>query len=92
MKVKLIPLALVTALAAQAQAGTVTSDGADIIIKTKGGFEAKTADGDYEFKIGGRIQLDYNSYDGVINKEEGETGSDLFLRRGRIEMKGKVKD
>jgi len=92
MKVKLIPLALVTALAAQAQAGTVTSDGADIIINTKGGFEAKTADGDYSFKIGGRIQLDYNSYDGVINKEEGETGSDLFLRRGRIEMKGTIKD
>ncbi|MCF7980993.1 MAG: porin [Pseudomonadales bacterium] len=92
MKVKLIPLAIATAFAAQVQAGTVTSDGADIIIKTKGGFEAKTADGDYEFKIGGRIQLDYNSYDGVINKEEGETGSDLFFRRGRIEMKGKIKD
>ena len=92
MKAKLISLAVATAFTAQANAGTVTSDGADIIIKTKGGFEAKTADGDYSFKIGGRMQLDYNSYDGVINKEEGETGSDLFFRRGRIEIKGKVKD
>ncbi len=92
MKAKLISLAVATAFTAQANAGTVTSDGADIIIKTKGGFEAKTADGDYSFKIGGRMQLDYNSYDGVINKEEGETGSDLFFRRARIEIKGKVKD
>ncbi len=75
-----------------AQAGTVTSDGADLVIKTKGGFEVATADGDYSFKVGGRIMLDYNSYDGVINTAEGETGSDLFFRRARIEVKGKAKD
>ncbi len=92
MKVKLIPLAIACALTAQAQAGTVTSSGPDIIINTKSGFEVKTVDGDYMFKIGGRIQLDYNSYDGVMNKVEGETGSDLFFRRARIEMKGKIKD
>ncbi len=92
MKVKLIPLAIACALTAQAQAGTVTSSGPDIIINTKSGFEVKTVDGDYMFKIGGRIQLDYNSYDGVMNKVEGETGSDLFFRRTRIEMKGKIKD
>ena len=38
--------------ASQANAGTVMSDGEDIIINTKGGFEARTADGDYSFKIG----------------------------------------
>lgn len=92
MKGKLISLAVAAAVTAQAQAGTVTSDGADIVIKTKGGFEAKTVDGEYSFKIGGRMQLDYNSYDGVINKEEGETGSDLFFRRARIEIKGKIQD
>lgn len=73
-------------------AGTVTSDGADLILKTKGGFEVKTADGDYSFKVGGRIMLDYNSYDGVINTAEGETGSDLWFRRARLEIKGKAKD
>jgi phosphate-selective porin OprO/OprP len=78
--------------ATTATAGTVTSDGADLILKTKGGLEIKTADGDYSFKLGGRIQLDYNAYDGVINKIEGETGSDLFFRRARLELKGKVKD
>lgn len=92
MKFKLIPLAIAATFAAQVQAGTVTTDGADIIVNTKGGLEVNTVDGEYSFKIGGRMQLDYNSYDGVINKEEGETGSDLFFRRARIEMKGKMKD
>ncbi len=92
MKTKLIPLAIATAFATQVHAGVVTTDGVDIIIKTKGGFEARTVDGDYSFKIGGRMQLDYNSYDGVMNKTAGDTGSDLFFRRARIEMKGKMKD
>lgn len=95
MKTKLITLAAAGLIASQANAGTVTTDGADIIIKTKGGFEAKTADGDYGFKIGGRMQLDYNSYDGVMNAgaaDPGENGSDAFFRRARIEIKGHAKD
>ena len=93
MKFKLISLAAAGLIAAQANAGTVTTDGQDIIIKTKGGFEAKTADGDYSFKIGGRMMIDANHYDGVINKASGsEAGSDLFFRRARLEMKGHVKD
>ncbi|MFK7730106.1 MAG: OprO/OprP family phosphate-selective porin [Pseudomonadales bacterium] len=79
-------------VSAPALAGTVTSDGADLILKTKGGFEVKTADGDYSFKVGGRMMLDYNSYDGVINTAEGETGSDIWFRRARLEIKGKAKD
>lgn len=77
---------------ASAAAGEVTSDGSDLVLKTKGGFEIATADGDYSFKLGGRMMLDYNSYDGVINTVEGETGSDLFFRRARLEVKGKAKD
>ncbi len=75
-----------------ALAGTVTSDGADLILKTKGGFEVTTADGDYSFKVGGRLMLDYNAYDGVINTVEGQTGSDIWFRRARLEIKGKAKD
>ena len=92
MKVLVVVLAVAVTLIARVNAGIVTSDGADLIIKTEGGLEVATADGDYKFKIGGRIHLDYNSYDGVINQVEGETGSDLFFRRGRIELKGKIKD
>ncbi len=94
---KLLLPALISAaslsIATSALAGTVTTDGSDIIIKTKGGLEAKTADGKASFKLGGRVQLDYNGYDGVINKvAPGENGSDLFFRRARLEMGGTYKD
>lgn len=75
-----------------AHAGTVTTDGSDIVINTKGGFEAKTTDGKYSFKIGGRMMLDYNHFDGVINKKVDENGSDLFFRRARLEIKCKYED
>jgi len=91
-KSNVLGLAVAAVIAGQAHAGTVTTDGADIVIKTKGGFEAKTTDGKYSFKIGGRMQLDYNDYDGVINKVAGKSGDDLFFRRARLEMKGKAND
>ncbi len=79
-------------VASAADGGEVSSDGPDLVLKTKSGFEIATADGDYSFKLGGRIMLDYNHYDGVINRQEGETGSDVFFRRARLELKGKAKD
>ncbi|MAT49601.1 MAG: porin [Porticoccaceae bacterium] len=91
MKKSAIALAIAS-LSAATQAGTVTSDGADIVVSAKSGFEAKTTDGDYAFKIGGRVQIDYDSYDGVINAVPGENGSDLYFRRARLEIKGKAKD
>ncbi len=76
---------------AMLQAGTVSSDGPDSMIKTKGGFEARTADGDYRFKVGGHIQLDYNYHDGLFNADQGgDTGSDVFFRRVRLTFSGTV--
>ena len=93
MKQKTLRIATLAAvMAAPALAGTVTSDGADIVVKTKGGLEVTTVDGDYGVKISGRMQLDYNTFDGVINEVVDETGSDLFFRRARLEVKGKAKD
>lgn len=96
MKKQLLSFAIATAVSAfassQAIAGTVTSDGADIVVKTKGGFEAATTDGNYSFKLGGRMQADYNAYDGVINAVPGEDGSDFFFRRARLEIKGHAQD
>lgn len=97
MKKAILPLAI-AALASQAHAGTVTTDGADIVIKTKGGFEAKTTDGEYSFKIGGRVQMDYNSYDGVMNADTddvadaGDSADDFFFRRARLAIKGHAGD
>ncbi|MCB2487441.1 porin, partial [Listeria monocytogenes] len=52
--------ALALAGSAQAFAGTVTTDGADIVIKTKGGLEGATTDKEFSFKLGGRLQADYS--------------------------------
>lgn len=87
MKRATLTLACAAATSA-AVAGTVTSDGPDLVIKTRGGLAVETADGRYGFELGGRIQTDYNAYDGAINKAEGKSGSDLFFRRARIELEG----
>jgi len=67
------PLAMACALLAgntSTLAGTVTTEGEDIILKTKGGLEVKTASGEYSFRIGGRVHFNYNQYDGVFNSQE----------------------
>ena len=64
----------------------------ELEVSTKGGLKVSTSDDNFSFKIGGRMQLDYNSYDGVMNTAEGESGSDLFFRRGRIEFSGHMYD
>ncbi len=69
-----------------ATAGTVTSDGADLVIKTKGGLKVWTADKNYSIQLGGRIMYDYNRAE--LN---GEADEDQFdLRRGRLFVKGDV--
>ncbi len=53
-------------------------------IKTKGGFEIK--DGDFSFKFGGRIMLDFVE-PGV---DVTAMGQNLFFRRARLELEGKM--
>ncbi len=80
-----IPLSAMTPVAyGESKAPTV-------ILKTEGGFSIESEDKAYVFKLGGRIQLDYNNYDGVMNADQGgKTGSDIFFRRSRIALSGKV--
>ncbi len=51
-------------------------------VKTKGGFEIK--DGDFSFKLGGRIMLDYS----LPSEDVTPMGSNLFFRRARLEFSG----
>src|SRR3546814_5038160 len=60
--------ALALAVSAQAFAGTVTTDGADLVIKTKGGLEVGTTDKEFSFKINGRLQADADSFDGFYTQ------------------------
>jgi len=51
-------------------------------VKTKGGFEIK--DGDFSFKLGGRIMLDYS----LPSDDVTPMGANLFFRRARLEFSG----
>jgi phosphate-selective porin OprO/OprP len=61
-----------------------TALAADAETKTKGGFEIKS--GDFSFKLGGRIMLDYS----LPSEDVAPMGSNLFFRRARIELEGKM--
>jgi phosphate-selective porin OprO/OprP len=79
--------ALALAISAQAFAGTVTTDGADIVVKTKGGLEVATTDKSFSFKLGGRVQADYSSFDGFYTKN-GDNGDAAYFRRAYLELGG----
>lgn len=90
MKKNILALAIAS-VAVGANAGTVTSDGDDVIVNTKGGFSVKTADKKRSFNIGGRIQWDYNNAEiepasGASRTEE----SQFDVRRARVFLKGHV--
>ena len=78
---------LALAVSAQAFAGTVTTDGADIVVKTKGGLEVATTDKEFSFKLGGRIQADADSFDGFYTKN-GNRADETYFRRARLEISG----
>lgn len=75
--------------ASQAFAGTVTTDGADLVIKTKGGLEVETTDNQFSFKIGGRLQADFDTFDGLYT-DNGNRADASYLRRSRLEISGKA--
>ena len=79
------------AVSAQAFAGTVTTDGTDIVIKTKSGLEVSTTDKQYSFKLGGRIQADYDTFDGFYTKDN-NTADASYFRRAILELSGNYKD
>ncbi len=79
--------ALALAVSAQAFAGTVTTDGADIVVKTKGGLEVATTDKAFGFKIGGRLQADFDQFDGIYTRN-GNTANEAYFRRAILEVSG----
>lgn len=83
--------ALALAVSAQAMAGTVTTDGTDIVIKTKSGLEVATTDKQYSFKLGGRLQADFDQFDGFYTKNN-DAGNEAYFRRAQLELGGNYKD
>ena len=70
-----------------AHAGTVTTDGADIVIRTKGGLEVATTDKAFSFKLGGRLQADYSMFDGYYTRN-GNSADAGYFRRAYLELGG----
>jgi phosphate-selective porin OprO and OprP len=83
--------ALALAVSAQAFAGTVTTDGTDIVVKTKGGLEVTTTDKQYSFKLGGRIQADFDQFDGFYTANN-NTANEAYFRRAILELTGNYQD
>lgn len=81
-------LAVTSLLAMNTYAGVVTTDGSDLVIKTKSGLSIETLDGDYSFEIGGRLMYDYDNTEtnGVTTRD------DFGIRRARMYFKGDIKD
>ena len=79
--------ALALIISSPAMAGTVTTDGPDITIKTKGGFEAAAVDKSFSFKLGGRIQADFDQFDGIYTKN-GKSANEAYFRRAILELSG----
>ncbi len=95
---RVLPLAVAIAVtyATAAQAGVVRTEGEDIIISTKGGVKLETADKAFSFKLSGKLQWDYSSYDDLYaqaaptdttEKRSGRTG---YIRRAEIGFSGKA--
>ncbi|WP_298184312.1 OprO/OprP family phosphate-selective porin [uncultured Pseudomonas sp.] len=78
---------LLSACTLSAQAGTVTTDGADLVIKTKGGLEVATTDREFSFKVGGRLQADYSMFDDYYTRN-GNSADAGYLRRAFLELGG----
>ncbi|MBT8140311.1 MAG: ATPase [Gammaproteobacteria bacterium] len=71
-------------------AGTVTSDGADLVLQTRGGLKLGTADKKYSVQLGGRIQYDYNQAEN--DSLSPGTEDDFDVRRARLYVKGTIQD
>ncbi|MBD9483753.1 OprO/OprP family phosphate-selective porin [Pseudomonas sp. PDM14] len=78
---------LLSGAAVAANAGTVTTDGADLVIKTKGGLEVATTDKAFSFKLGGRLQADYGMFDGYYTRN-GNSADAAYIRRAFLELGG----
>ncbi len=91
MKRNLLALSI-AAIAGTATAGTVTTDGPDLVIGSKGDLSIETADGNFSFDLGGRLMWDNDFYDGIHNSKshDGERADDSELRRSRLTAKGTV--
>lgn len=77
------------ALASTAHAGVVTTEGADIVLRTDGGFGVRTSDNQFSFDVVGRLNLDTSYSSGVLNNATSDKSrTDTYIRRGYFGVTG----
>tara|TARA_R110002167_G_scaffold71688_4_gene202088 strand:+ start:2905 stop:4002 length:1098 start_codon:yes stop_codon:yes gene_type:complete len=89
MKLKLLSAAMIAATATTVHAGTVITDGEDLIISTQGGLKVATKDKSASFQLGGRLQWDYDATESKANAID---TTDFDVRRARLFAKGHYGD
>jgi len=67
-----------------AETETDTSD--DVAVKTKGGVEVSTYDGNFSFELGGRLMIDAAFY----HEDKNTLGDGTEIRRARIDLEGRL--
>lgn len=85
-----LKLTALAVFAASLSTGVAAAD----TVSTKGGFQIKSEDGNFEAKIGGRIHFDANYYvdEDDINAGAQNTRNDFFFRRARLSLEGRAYD
>ncbi len=72
-----------------AHAGIVSTEGADLVVRTDGGFGVRTADNQFSFNVEGRMNLDTSYSNGVLNNKTNDKGrTDTYVRRGYFGVSG----
>ncbi|REC94990.1 OprO/OprP family phosphate-selective porin [Kushneria indalinina] len=86
-----IALAAFTGASAHALAGVVRTPGdQDLIVDAgSGGLDVTTEDERFSFGVHGRVQADYDSFDGIYT-DNGKTGDEAEFRRVYLTVKGKA--
>jgi phosphate-selective porin OprO and OprP len=88
---RLLALLIAASTSATVWAGSVTTEGEDLVINTDGGFEVKTVDDAFKFQLGGKIQYDATSFRGLAAASQNKhfaSSSDAFVRRGQLSLEG----
>lgn len=91
LKYRIIHFVITLPLSTPLLAGDVLTDGDDLIINTDSGLEIRTSDDQFSFELGGKVQWDVTTFNGLQAASQNipfEDTLNTFLRRGELSIDG----